>query len=118
VHSGGFDFKNELYKPIRESELSSQNEIILPHEFSDANYSSPEFFQNGKLDLIIAEVSYPSTGSGIELGWANLLGVKIVCIYKEDRVVSGSIKSITNKIIPYNKNNLVEKLKSIIEADK
>jgi hypothetical protein len=118
AHSRGFDFKNELYSPIRQSELSKQNEIILPHEFSNASYSSKELFQNRKIDLLIAEVSYPATGLGIELGWANLLGVKIACIYKEDKVVSGSVKSISDKIISYNRDNLIEKLKSIINGGK
>jgi hypothetical protein len=68
-HSTSFDFKEELYKPIRSSDLNSIHEIILPHEDSNEQFKTLDLFKSGGCKLIIAEVSYPSTGQGIELGW-------------------------------------------------
>jgi len=59
-HSRDFDYVNELYVPLRRSKLNSIHEIILPHEKSDRPYSSKEFFKT--CDVMIAEVSHPSTG--------------------------------------------------------
>jgi hypothetical protein len=32
AHSSGFDFKKDLYLPIRNSKLNSQYNFIFPHE--------------------------------------------------------------------------------------
>ncbi len=52
-------------------------------------------------DLIIAEVSFPATGQGIEIGWADIFGVPILCVSKEGQKISGSLKYITDKFITY-----------------
>ncbi len=98
-HSSGFNFKEELYKPLRESELNTKHKIVLPHEDSSEPFNSKEFLQN--CDLMIAEVSFPSTGLGIELGWANFLGVPILFVYKKGARVSGSLKVVSDKFIEY-----------------
>ena len=99
-HSRSFDFKNELYKPLQESVLATKHQLVFPHSESSEPFSSKEFFQNG-CDLIIAEVSYPATGLGIELGWADILKVPIICIYKNGSKVSGSLKAITDNFLEY-----------------
>ena len=35
-------------------------------------------------DIIIAEVTKPSLGVGYELGLAESLGIKIICLFRED----------------------------------
>jgi nucleoside 2-deoxyribosyltransferase len=111
-HSSSFDFKNELYKPIRESELNKKYNFILPHEnkIIDTKQTIKE------ADLIIAEVSFPSTGQGIELGWANILNKKIICIYKDEHKYSSALKFITNQFYNYNKENLVTTLENFIRV--
>jgi nucleoside 2-deoxyribosyltransferase len=109
VHSSSFDFKNELYKPIRESKLNTVHEIYLPHEESVKPFSSEEFIKS--CDLIIAEVSYPSTGQGIELGWADFVGVPIICIYKSGMKYSGALKTVSDEFIEYtDKKDMIDKL--------
>ncbi|MDO8503514.1 MAG: hypothetical protein Q7S60_02385 [bacterium] len=62
-------------------------------------------------NLILAEVSYPSTAQGIELGWANTYGVPIVVIYKKGTKPSDSIKAVSDTFIEYeNSDDMVEKL--------
>ncbi|MFQ5492977.1 MAG: hypothetical protein ACE5DX_02335 [Candidatus Dojkabacteria bacterium] len=98
-HSSNFDYKVELYAPIRESELNKVHRFTLPHEDSDEQYDSrtemPEF------GMVLAEVSFPSTGQGIELGWADSETIPIVCIYKTGAKISGALEVISDVFIDY-----------------
>jgi len=109
THSSGFDYQNELYQPLRKSELNKLHEITLPHEHTTDQFNSKDYMK--ECNLILAEVSYPSTGQGIELGWANLYKVPIVCLYKEGTKPSGSLKVISNSFIEYENNqDMIQKL--------
>lgn len=99
THSSSFDYNRELYQPLRNSELNKIHKITLPHEHSTDQFSSKEYIKS--CDLIVAEVSYPSTGQGIELGWANSYDVPILCLYKKGTTPSGSLSIISNTIIEY-----------------
>lgn len=108
-HSRKFAFKEELYAPLRASRLNAQHHIILPHESSDE-----DLFPSGDIiptcDLVIAEVSFPSTGQGIELGWAHAAGVPIVCIHKQGSQPSNSLTAVTDVFLWY------DDPKEVIEA--
>ena len=110
AHSREFDFKNELYLPIRDSNLFKDHKVILPHDLSEKSFDSKMFFLND-CNLLIAEVSYPSTWLGIELAWANEYKVNILCIYKRWTKPSWSVKAVTDDLIEYTDDNLI----SIIE---
>jgi len=108
-HSKSFDFKNELYKPLRESGLAV--DFIFPHENSDESYDSKLLLERHGCDLVLAEVSHPATGQGIELGWADAYKTDIICFYKKGSKPAGSLKVITEKIFEYRDvNDLVNKL--------
>lgn len=108
-HSNKLDYVNELYKPIRNSKLSDEYEIILPYEKVDKPVNSKEIIE--KCDLFIAEVSLPSTGLGIEIGWASMLEVRIICIYKKGVHVSRSLRVVTKNLVEYlDCDDMVEKL--------
>jgi len=116
-HSRSFDFKKELYEQIRSSELNEQHEFILPHEESDGTYPVKQLLYSGECNLVIAEVSYPSTGQGIELGWADALGITVVCMYKDGAKVSPSVSSVTNKMMMYtDKQNMIEDIKGLLQT--
>lgn len=113
VHSSAFDFQNELYIPIRSSELNNLHQFVLPHE-DGQTVNSNKFIEDA--DLILAEVSYPSTGEGIEIGWANAKGKKIVCIYKTGSKYSSSLKFISETFIEYSNNDdLINKLSNFLK---
>lgn len=113
-HAKCFDFKNELYKPITESILNEEHTIILPHEESEKPSNSKDFLKT--CDLMIAEVSYRATGLGIELGWADMLGVTILCIFRQGVKISSSVKFLTDNFIEYSdSHDLVEKIKEFIQ---
>ena len=106
------DFQKELYEPLRESGIA---EFIFPHENSEEPFNTLELFKHKGCDLVLAEVSSPSTGQGIELGWANILGIKIICVYRQGSEVSRSLKTICLDYIEYkDSNELIGKLKNIL----
>lgn len=108
AHSTGFDFVNELYRPIQGSAIFQKHTWIIPHA-DNSFINSKEALKI--VDLVIAEVSYPSTGMGIELGWANMLDKKVICIYRSDKTYSSSLETVCGIFIPYNsKEELIEKL--------
>jgi len=114
-HSKELNYEEELYKPIRQSELNKQYNFIFPHENGNKLYNSKELFQNGKCDLLINEVSHQSTGMGIEMGWANLLNIPVICVYKKGSKVSNSLRAVTDKFVEYDdKEDLIKKLKESI----
>jgi len=98
-HSKSFDYKKELYEPIRNSSLNQGHEIIFPHEDDNVFIHFKEIIKN--CDLMVAEVSYPATGLGIELGWVECFGKKVICVYRQGVKVSGSLKVVTDKVLAY-----------------
>lgn len=109
------DFKNKLYLPIRNSELNHKFDIILPHENSNESFNVRDLFFNHKIDILLAEVSFPSTGQGIELGWANANSIPTICLYKKSSVIAGSLKTICNNFIEYESaEDMIAKLSEIL----
>jgi hypothetical protein len=112
-HSTNFDFKKDLYQPLKDSNLNKN--FIFPHEKNLKQNPLKKLFSSKKCKLIIAEISFPSTGQGIELGWANMYKIPIICFYKKGFNYSKSMKEISEKIIQYNNSkDLLEKIKKII----
>lgn len=96
AYSSSYDFRNELYKPIRESELNNQYECFLPQEKGPEPVTI-DIIKNS--DVLVAEVSYPSTGQGIELGWAYVYKVPIIYLCKKGHKVSNSIHKLSSTFI-------------------
>lgn len=112
-HSRSFDFRNELYVPLRPL---GNHQFTFPHESGQAFINSKDFFKSGKCDLVLAEVSFPSTGQGIELAWASNLGLKIICVYKKDAKISDSLKLVSKEFIEYESvEDMVKKLSNFIK---
>jgi hypothetical protein len=114
AHSRSFDFKKELYEPIRQSSLNNEHTFVLPHENSDKPFNSKDYLKN-EADLLIAEVSESATGLGIELGWADIYQVPIVCIYKKGSKVSGSLKVVSKNFVEYsNSKEMISEIERIL----
>lgn len=115
-HSREFDFKTELYQPLKDSEFFKEHTLVFPHERADAFVDGKELFKSGKCDLVLAEVSFPATGQGIELGWASDLNIKIICFYKKGFKKSGSLKLVSKDFLEYeNKSDMIEKLSNYLK---
>lgn len=114
-HAKRYDFIGELYDPIKSSDLVKSYQFIFPHE-NDQVIDCEKIFRNKECDLVIAEVSIPATGQGIELGYAEILEIPIICIYKKGSEVASSLKWISNKFIEYtDANDLINKLKKELD---
>lgn len=117
-HSSSLDFKNVLYQPLRDCDLDENHNIVLPHENSDDPFNSENYLKN-ECDVFIAEVSEASTGLGIELGWADLYEMPIVCVHRENSEPSSSITEVTDEIKSYkNTNELINAIKRLIKENK
>lgn len=108
-HSKEFDYQKELYTPLRKSSLNGEHAIFLPHEDPENTIKSKDIIKS--CDIVFAEVSFPATGMGIELGWADAFGVPIVCLHRKGAKVSGSLRFITSDFIEYaDSDDLVNKI--------
>lgn len=107
-HSSGFDFKKEYYRPIKESGIVKEHNVHFPHETEETK-NTIEIIEDA--DVIVAEVSYPSTGLGIELGWASKMKKPVLCVHKEEADVPSVLKFVSTNFIEYsNVDSLVKNL--------
>lgn len=98
-HSTSYDYERELYVPLKNSLLYNLYSLTFPHERSSEPFSTKEYFDT--CDLVIADVSYPSTGQGIELGWASMMKIPIIAIHRKSAPISSSISVVTSQILGY-----------------
>lgn len=116
-HSSGYDFQVRLYRPLKDSKLFREHNVVLPHE-TEGLFDSKSFFQEN-CDLFIAEVSEASTGLGIELGWADLFDVEIILISEKEATTSSSLKALDSDHVKYeNPDEIIEIVNSKIEDKK
>lgn len=99
THSSAYDYEHELYLPLRNSILNHKYSFFLPKEGRFDEVITIDYIKNS--EVVLAEVSYPSTGQGIELGWANTLQVPIICIYKKETKYSAALSKLTNRFYFY-----------------
>ena len=112
-HSSSYDYERELYAPIKNAAFYHRHTFFLPHEPENSNTSAKD--ELNAADLLVAEVSLPSTGQGIELGLATAAAVPIVCFYKEGSKPSSSLRFVTDKILSYNHtDDMLTKLERLL----
>jgi hypothetical protein len=113
THASNFDYINKLYKPLRESVLDKKYEFIFPHEEGSEKLTK-DIIKSCK--IVIAECSLPSTGQGIELGWANIYNVPIFCLYERGNKISGALHFVSDTYIEYsNEEDIIKKIQDILE---
>lgn len=114
THSTQFDYINKLYEPIKKAKALSMHHFFFPHDETDKFVKTKEIIND--YDLVIADISLPSTGLGIELGWADDCHTPILCISEKDAKFSSSLKFITNNFITYDDTkDLIEKIDSYLK---
>lgn len=110
-HSHHVDYENEFYKPLLKSKISSCYKLVLPHGSLYDGTDTKEMLINS--DYLIAEVSYPGTGIGLELGRAECHGVPIICIIKKGCKCSSSVKRSFEVIEYSNSEDMIQKLENM-----
>ena len=96
-HASSYDYREELYRPLKS--FFKDHELFLPHEGDNSELHAKDVLPT--CELLLAEVSFPSTGQGIELGVAHMLNKPVLCIHKVGARPSSSLKYITDKIVEY-----------------
>ena len=113
VHSSKYNFREELYKPLQNSDLNKKHEIIYLYDRTDEPGSTKDLIKS--CDLVVAEVSANSIACGIEIGWADSLDIPIIFIHKSDIEPSKFLPLLSTNIISYvGSEDLVDSLKKMI----
>lgn len=99
-----------------ESQLNRYGEFILPHDRSDAPFNS--LAEMKKCDLMIAEVSFPSTGLGIEIGWAHASGIPLLFLAKSGATVTNALGSITVVQFYQDSQEMIQLITSFLQGHK
>lgn len=111
-HSSKMDYINELYEPLLNSSIALNNNLILPHSKEYEKIDTKQIIMEA--DILVAEVSSPGTGIGLELGRAECNNVPIICFIKKGIKCNSSV-SRNFKVIEYeNVSDMVEKLEGIV----
>ena len=98
-HASSYDYNAELYDPLKHSPLAKEHDFFFPHDPENLQKNAKEIIH--EYDLLLAEVSYPSTGQGIEIGRADAAGVPVLCVHKEGTRPSGALQFVTSDFITY-----------------
>lgn len=115
IHSKDFNFKEELYKPLRESVLNSQYQFVFPHEQGDGLFDSKSLLKNERT-LVLVEASFPKIGVGIEVGWANAYERPVIVMVRKGYRLSPSLQSVCDSNFEYEgPEDMTSKLKPILE---
>ena len=65
---------------------------------------------------MIAEVTHPSTGVGVEVAWADQYHIPIIAIAKTGVHMSQSVRNLATHFIEYDsESELIERLQEIIK---
>lgn len=103
VPSDEFEDQKQFYEAVGNVCREMGYEVVIPHIHNGENQTAvktPEnvykwaSFQADEADLVVAEVSYPSLGTGGELERANATGSKIVLLSRADAKVSSYTRGI------------------------
>lgn len=115
AHSKHFEYRLELYEPLKASALAVQHELVFPHDPPEKDIKTQDDI--ARCDIFFAEVSLPGTGLGLELGWADAAKKPIVCLYRTGSQVSNSLPYITDTFIEYtDSKDLIEKVANYLAS--
>ncbi len=104
---GSADANIEEIFGVYKKALSKKHEVLgTPIETSKFQGTDEERFVRAEnfvktCDAVVADMSAVSTGAGIELGMAHLLGKKIFVLAKEGSKVSALIKGMPHEMVEF-----------------
>ena len=87
-------------------------ELVLPHEKAQQVTLTREDIS--RADLVLVEVSIASTGSGIELGWANAAGKSVIAFHQGTATISPAVQFVATAIHAYlREEDIIKVLKTL-----
>lgn len=101
-----------LTEHVANPDLSTSGEDMTPQEIYERDRKWLE-----ECDIVFAEISLPSLGVGYEIAYAEKLGKKVICMYEQNKNVSGMIRGNKNfEMITYTKvDELLEEIRKSVE---
>jgi nucleoside 2-deoxyribosyltransferase len=97
--SGGHQNSPGFFHAVNTFALGQEGiQIILPSSENELHTTKEAIAQ---ADLVLAELSLSSTGSGIELGWASAYNKPIIGFYQAGSAPSPAVKFVTNQLHSY-----------------
>lgn len=112
AHPSTIDFRKEIYGPIRSSALNAEHEFFLPQE-NEIETITKELIKG--CDALVLDVSAPSTGGGIEFGWADAFGKKLIVMHKTGTRYPGSVANVMPATFQYDDaEDMVAKLRNAL----
>lgn len=111
-HASDYEFATKLYEPIKASPLASEYEFLLPQD-GEKMVITKDLIKS--CAAVVGDVSRPSLGVGIEMGWASCFDVPVFCIAEKGSKVSGSVNYVSNGYTEYeNADDLIAKLTTLL----
>jgi len=102
--------------PLQQS-MGTEYDIFYPHDAHPEGVNTKDVIARSQ--LVLAEVSHPSTGQGIELGWADTSNVPIICFYRKGSAISGALRFVTQDFFEYTTtDDMIEQLRVAIEKSR
>ena len=112
-HSSNMDYEKELYQPLLSSKLAERYNFIFPHNEKYKDIDTKNILI--KSSCLIAGVSFPGTGIGLELGRAECHNIPVICFIKKGKKCSSSVKRNFKVIEYYDEKDLVHKLEMVLQ---
>ena len=110
-HPRVWDYMKEFYQPL--TKAFPEHKFLFPHIEWEKSPNSRITLK--EQDIFLCEVSLPATGLWIEIWFASIYWVRIICMYKSWSKISGSFKYVTEEIFEYeSEEDMIEKLKNIL----
>jgi nucleoside 2-deoxyribosyltransferase len=89
--------------------------LVYPYQEAEQEHLTRQNIEASK--LVVVEVSLASTGSGIELGWANAAGKPIVAFHQASAQHSPALNFITDQFHAYiTEEDIVKALGQLAQA--
>lgn len=113
--SGSTQHTPTFFTAINDFAASQESvQIIFPHDSEEGIKLTREAIE--KCDLVLVEVSISSTGSGIELGWANAAGKPIIAFHQGGSEPSPALKFAAQAIYVYvTEDDITKVLKDLLK---
>ena len=99
AHASNYDYRTELYEPLKQSVLAQEHTFIFPHDADNVDIETNSHIPDA--GLLIAEVSHASTGAGIEIGLAQAATVPTIFLYKAGVTPTSALKFIKGTLVEY-----------------
>lgn len=98
--SGGRQHAPTFFDALERFDVERRNvKLLFPHPDQEQMHLTKKDIESA--DMVVAEVSLSSTGSGIELGWANAAGKSIIAFHQGLSPISPALPFIADAIHIY-----------------